>query len=389
MANTVNKVLTIAEVEVGYLEKSSTTNLDSKENGASDGNYTKYWRDLKPSFQGQPWCQGFVNWIFVQAYGIENAKKLLCTKTEWSYYTPTCAQYFKNNKQWCSKPKVGDVIYFKNSTRICHVGIVYKVDSKYVYTIEGNTSSTNDTVIANGGGVFKKQYALTNSRIAGYGRPKYDELEDDSNYSSTIDDNLVTCPIKTGQKRLSVSVEGSLNVRDYPVTGKEVGVLYNGNVVTPTMKTVAENGKTWFYLSDRNGWVSASYLTGWIQEEHGEWWWLDKGYTWPSSCVKKIDGALYYFNCDGYLIRNNIIHASDDITYFSRFDGSLITDDWYEYAGSWYYCGEDGAALKKKFALFEDKNKQELYWFNENGVMYKGRLTLETNNRGALEIVKS
>ena len=47
MANTVNKVLTIAEVEVGYLEKSSTTNLDSKENGASDGNYTKYWRDLK------------------------------------------------------------------------------------------------------------------------------------------------------------------------------------------------------------------------------------------------------------------------------------------------------------------------------------------------------
>ena len=41
-------------------------------------------------------------------------------------------------------------------------------------TIEGNTSSTAG-VVANGGGVFEKSYALNYTRIAGYGRPRYDE----------------------------------------------------------------------------------------------------------------------------------------------------------------------------------------------------------------------
>ncbi|MDR2025401.1 MAG: hypothetical protein LBQ71_19650, partial [Hungatella sp.] len=38
-----------------------------------------------------------------------------------------------------------------------------------VYTIEGNTSSGAE-VIANGGAVCLKEYALINSRIDGYGR---------------------------------------------------------------------------------------------------------------------------------------------------------------------------------------------------------------------------
>lgn len=383
MANTVDKVLKIAEAEVGYLEKSSTANLDSKEKGASNGNYTKYWRDLQPSFQGQPWCQAFQDWIFVQAYGLEKAKELLCTKNEWSYYTPTCAQYFKNNKQWYTSPKVGDLIYFKNSTRINHVGIVYKVDSTYVYTYEGNTSSTDNTVVANGGGVFRKKYLLTNSRIAGYGRPKYDASESVSSTSNPSGDNLSISSIKSGQKGLIVSVEGSLNVRDYPVTGNVVTSLKNGDTVTPTKKTVVDGGATWFYLEDRNGWCSAKYLDGWIQDETNEWWYLEKGYTWPHNCVKEIDGTLYYFNPYGYLVRNNTIYTSDGNTYFARSDGSLIVDDWYEYIGYWYYCGENGAVLKNCF-IIDDEGR--LFYLSENGEMFTGELTLLTNKDGELEI---
>lgn len=169
-----DKVISVAIDEKGYLEKASIKDLDSKISNAGDKNYTKYWRDLDNKMQGQPWCQAFVNWIFEQAYGKAEARKLLCSPNEWSYYTPTAAGYFKAKGQWHTKdPQPGDIVYFKNSERICHVGIVKAVKGNTITTIEGNTSSAVG-VVPNGGGVFEKHYTIPNSRIAGYGRPKYD-----------------------------------------------------------------------------------------------------------------------------------------------------------------------------------------------------------------------
>lgn len=177
--NTVDKVINIALAEVGYLEKKSNSQLDSKTANAGSNNYTKYGRDMNklyPSVMDFPaaWCDAFVDWCFQKAYGVSNAKGLL--GGNFNDYTPSSAQLYKNKKAWYTAPKVGDQIFFKNSQRINHTGLVYKVDSKYVYTIEGNTSGASG-VVANGGGVCKKKYALTNSRIAGYGRPKYDVVE--------------------------------------------------------------------------------------------------------------------------------------------------------------------------------------------------------------------
>ena len=69
-------VLNIAKAEVGYLEKRSNSQLDSKTGNAGSSNYTKYWRDIMPSYQGQPWCACFVTWCLVQRVGKDNAKKL-------------------------------------------------------------------------------------------------------------------------------------------------------------------------------------------------------------------------------------------------------------------------------------------------------------------------
>lgn len=153
---TASEVIAIAAAEVGYLEKKSGASLDDKTANAGSGNYTKYWRDLDKGLQGQPWCNCFVNWCFTKAYGAAAAKKLLCSTNGWSYYTPTSAGYFKAAGQWhTSDPKAGDIIYFKNSTRIHHVGIVEKVAGGIVYTIEGNTSN-GTAVVANGGGYVRK-----------------------------------------------------------------------------------------------------------------------------------------------------------------------------------------------------------------------------------------
>lgn len=185
MAYDKQKVLDTALSEVGYLEKASASQLDSKTANAGSGNYTKYSRDLAkyPFFngkkQGVAWCAVFVAWCFVQAYGKDAALKLLCQPT-----TPAnnagagckyARNYFKNKGQLhMSNPQPGDVIFFYSSdkSQIQHTGLVYKVDSSKVYTVEGNTSSASG-VVANGGAVAKKSYSLSYVRIAGYGRPNY------------------------------------------------------------------------------------------------------------------------------------------------------------------------------------------------------------------------
>lgn len=180
-----NRVLTIALAEEGYLEKASNSMLYDKTANAGEANYTKYALEYKnfagENYQGQPWCDMFVDWCFVKAYGVEKARKLL---GGFSAYTPDSATFFKKMGRWYTSPKPGDVVFFKNSTRICHTGIVYAVDNNYVYTVEGNTSN-GEEVIPNGGAVCKKKYVLSNSRIAGYGRPDYSLVSSGSSETSS------------------------------------------------------------------------------------------------------------------------------------------------------------------------------------------------------------
>lgn len=178
----VEKVISIAKAEVGYQEKASNSDLDSKTANVGKNNYTKYARDLDaiPGFyngkkQGYAWCECFLDHCFVQAYGVENAKKLLCQPNNSA--GAGCKEsmaYYKAKGQLYTSPKVGDQIFFKNLIgTVCHTGLVVNVDSNYVYTIEGNTSSGNK-LDADGGQVCEKKYALNYARIAGFGRPNYD-----------------------------------------------------------------------------------------------------------------------------------------------------------------------------------------------------------------------
>lgn len=170
----IDKLIQIAENEVGYLEKRSNSQLYNKTANAGRGNYTKYWADIKPSYQGQPWCAAFVTWCFVQAFGVENTKKLL---KHYPYvYCPTMASLFVLK----ANPKVGDiVIYYRNGT-FTHTGIVTSVNGDYFTTIEGNTSGGSE-IISNGGGVYRKGYYNSNLPGTKFCTPDYSivESEDD------------------------------------------------------------------------------------------------------------------------------------------------------------------------------------------------------------------
>jgi len=172
---TVKAVLDLALEQDGYLEKASPAGEDSLTDNAGSNNYTKYGRDLvkqvgSPYADGVPWCDEFCDWLFLKLGGKQAIMENLYG---FSAYTPTSAQYFKNNNAWYTgnAPKPGYQIFFKNAQRICHTGIVIKCEGATVYTIEGNTSSDKG-VVANGGCVRQKSYPVTYPSIAGYGIPK-------------------------------------------------------------------------------------------------------------------------------------------------------------------------------------------------------------------------
>lgn len=181
------KLLAVARAEVGYLEKASNSNLDSKTGNAGYNNYTKYAADLDKlgniyngPKNGYYWCDVFVDWCFVKAFGKELGVKMLYQPLKGLGAGCTySAQYFQEHGAFFKNPQPGDQIFFAyGDDGYDHTGIVTKVENGRVYTIEGNTSGGSG-VIANGGGVFEKSYPLGYYLIGGYGRPNYNLYQEE------------------------------------------------------------------------------------------------------------------------------------------------------------------------------------------------------------------
>lgn len=178
---TAARLIAIAKAEIGYLEKASNSQLDDKKANAGSNNYTKYARDLyKAGYyngnkNGFAWCDIFVDWCFYKLCGDSRARaeNLTCTTGDLGAGCEYSMRYYKEANRLYKSPQPGDQIFFGTSSKeVAHTGIVYKVDNKKVYTIEGNTSSASG-VIANGGAVESKSYSLSYYKILGYGRPRY------------------------------------------------------------------------------------------------------------------------------------------------------------------------------------------------------------------------
>lgn len=185
------RVIDVALAEVGYREKASNASLDDKTANAGSANRTKYARDLdvmgfyNTGKQGVAWCDVFVDWCFVQAYGLAAALKLTCQSIGSAGAGCRYSRdYYKRKGQLYDDPQPGDQAFYwpKNRTdkaAVQHTALVVAVDDTYYYTVEGNTSSA-DGVVYNGGGVYRKKYKLGYARSAGFGRPDWtmDEVAD-------------------------------------------------------------------------------------------------------------------------------------------------------------------------------------------------------------------
>ena len=157
-AGTIEAVISIASAEVGYVESGG--------GGGNTGNITKYWAELHPGFQGQPWCAAFVSWVFLHA-GFR-----LPPMGQWYgfSYVPAAHAHFKGIGRLFPQPLPGDIFVFEKQS---HTGIVTSgLDANGSFrTVEGNTSPGNAGSQTNGGGVYARVRHM--SQVVGFCRPDY------------------------------------------------------------------------------------------------------------------------------------------------------------------------------------------------------------------------
>lgn len=172
-----DKTKKLLDNQVGYLEKRSNANLDSKTANAGYGNYTKYSRDVNNmglmGCQGQPWCATYQFWNCAKIFGKAKALEIMGN----GFYNCNSVKAHSRSKgTWHSTPKLGALVIFRNGA---HIGRVIRISGNTIYTNEGNTSSGGlNHVEANGGCVAEKSYTIGNSQIDGYVWIDYGNVED-------------------------------------------------------------------------------------------------------------------------------------------------------------------------------------------------------------------
>lgn len=207
----IEKLIKTAESQIGYLEKATNSNLDDFTKNSGYNNWNKYARDFDEKWPGRyntrkngyAWCDIFVDWCFVTTFGPDTAWKLLNQPNKsLGAGVDYSKAYFKAAGRLFNTPAVGDQVFFGTK----HTGIVVQVSGKQFYTIEGNTSSGN-TVVANGGGVFRKgPYSITSDRT--FGRPDWSLVDanysDDNSNSETEEKSYSNTEIRYLQQNLTV-----------------------------------------------------------------------------------------------------------------------------------------------------------------------------------------
>lgn len=275
MSCTASKVIAVAAAEIGYKEKASNSQLDDKTANAGSANYTKYanyfdkecpdWYNGKKN--GYAWCDMFVDWCFHMAFGHEKALELLCQpeKSCGAGCTYSAGYYKAKGRFYTSNPKPGDQIFFGTSISNCsHTGIVEKVDSSKVYTIEGNTSDV----------VARRSYALSYAKIVGYGRPAYDA--ETSEPAAGTPDQVTVAPSAslkvgdtvafTGSKQYTNSYSNGKQVSAKPCTAK-VTAISTGK--PHPYHLIGDGVYGWVDVSDIQGTSTAEIKVGSIVKMNG------------------------------------------------------------------------------------------------------------------------
>jgi len=241
-------LIKIAREEIGYHEKATNADLDSKTANSGAGNYTKYARDLDNAeyFNGKKngfdWCAVFYCWLQFKLYGDGTSARAALYQPNPKYNCGAgCtqqAQYYRDANAFFTEPRVGDQIFYGKAGDEAHTGLVIEVSDKTVTTIEGNVQNQ----------VLLLRHAIDDKTIVGYGRPKYEK-----------NDPNVVYVVKTGDTLDKIAEEYDTTA---DVIAKENGIKDKNFITSGTVLIFKKGDKTWHttdifcQFGDRNKAVS-------------------------------------------------------------------------------------------------------------------------------------
>ena len=301
------------QVASGY----TCENKQSKYAKDIDTNYPDWYNGKKCGFD---WCTVFFDWNFIHALGEERARKVLNRpKNSLGAGVRYSREYLKSIGRVGNEPKVGCAVYFGTLPYPRHIGFVYKVTDKMIYTYEGNCY-----VAKNVSGVKARSYQRTNSDILDYGYPVYEEGPSPEPDPKELDG------YKVGNT-YEVVCTGDLMIRKGPgISYDKTGELHKGDRIICTALRHDE------------------YLNTWLEFDKGWSCGLHEGTRYITDPVKngwiKSDGAWYYY-----------------------IDGKMVTSDWVLYKGEYYYLGPDGCMVTGWFVI--DQNEYFFYPDGHQAVM--------------------
>ena len=155
------------------------------------------------------------------------------------YNCQSVKNWAKSQGTWHTTPKLGALPIFRNGS---HIGDVQSLNSSNINTNEGNTSSVAG-VVANGGAVRNKSYAINDPAIDGYVWIDWESYEDTVTWK------------KMGTR---VATVNDLYIRETP-NGYIMGSINKGTVVEVDGQV---NGK-WTHAKVEGigiGWIWTGYL---------------------------------------------------------------------------------------------------------------------------------
>lgn len=181
------------------------------------------------------WCCATIVYCAVHAGVPKDVIKRTASSSEMLNFFKAQDRYKSRESGY--KPKPADIIFFDyipdDGRPASHIGTVVKCENGYVYTIEGNSGNRAD------GEVAEHKYSLSNSKIRGYGLPKY----------------------KVETKTTTLKEKGAIYQYAYKdVIGKSSKVLI----------TLKKGDKVTWIEDDKFGWSKVKYdgITGWIMNNH-------------------------------------------------------------------------------------------------------------------------
>lgn len=252
MSLTPEKVIEVATKEVGYKETGT-----NRTKYAQELDSIKYYNYPK---NGIAWCAVFTDHCIYVASGKNK------TRTLQASYQPTkdncgagaleSANYFKSKKQFFTTPRVGDKVFFYVSGKIGHVGLVAEVSSSKIVTIEGNKGNC----------VKKCTYKLSDKSIAGFGRVKYDKVEDVKPVETVNDKTEPITPVTVGTTyTVKTNTGDTLRIRQNANTSsKQLGTIPNKKSFTSDLVVKGQN------INGCDKWVKATYngVTGYVSGKY-------------------------------------------------------------------------------------------------------------------------